>query len=267
MPLSRTFGFVQARFGQDYNRRHRSTGPLWQSRFKARWVEDQAYLPQLIAYIHLNPVTAGLVDDPAEYALSGHRELLGRSKRALVDVDTVLAEFGSSLRSARGRYVRALEGAREAAWRTELPGRLPWWGREPDRPLAPEPPAAWIDEVGVSTGLERATLDARQFLEMACEVLGVAPAAIADRGSSREVTRARCLVVAVGIERWRQSTKELADLMGRRADVVSRWVRWGAERRRGDEAFRREYEGLDVALDVAVNGGTAVRFEGLTSVT
>lgn len=262
VPLWRTFGFVQARLGQGYNRRHRSTGPLWQSRFRARWVDDDAYLLKLIAYIHLNLVTAGLVDDPAEYALSGHRELLGRSKRALVDVETVLAAFGSSLRSARERYVRALEGAREAEWRTELPGRLPWWGREPDRPLAPKPPTAWIDEVGVSTGLERAKLEPREFLETACRVLGIAPADLADRGSGREVTRARCLVVAVGVERWRQGTKGLADLLGRRADVVSRWVRWGAERRQADDAFGRDYEALDRALDEQANDPGGSRSPG-----
>jgi putative transposase len=73
VPLSRTMGYVQARFGQVYNRRHRSSGPRWQSRYKARLVEDPRYLDRLIVYIHLNPVVAGLVDDPAAYTFSGHR--------------------------------------------------------------------------------------------------------------------------------------------------------------------------------------------------
>ena len=38
VPLSRTMGYVQARFGQGYNRRHGSSGPRWQSRYKARLV-------------------------------------------------------------------------------------------------------------------------------------------------------------------------------------------------------------------------------------
>ena len=36
VPLSRTLGYVQARFGQGYNRRHGSSGPRWQSRYKAK---------------------------------------------------------------------------------------------------------------------------------------------------------------------------------------------------------------------------------------
>ena len=42
-------------------------GPLWQGRYRARLVEDQRYLDRLLSYIHLNPVTAGLAEDPAEY--------------------------------------------------------------------------------------------------------------------------------------------------------------------------------------------------------
>ena len=54
VPLARSIGFVQARFGQDFNRRHASTGPLWQSRYKAKLVEDEGHLVHLVAYIHLN---------------------------------------------------------------------------------------------------------------------------------------------------------------------------------------------------------------------
>jgi putative transposase len=50
---------------------------VWQSRYKAKLVEDEAYLYQLIAYIHLNPVSAGLAQDPAEWSWSGHQEVLG----------------------------------------------------------------------------------------------------------------------------------------------------------------------------------------------
>jgi len=249
VPLWRTIGTVQARFGLDYNRRHASKGPLWQSRYNARLVEDQGYLDQLIAYIHLNPVSAGLVNDPADHPFSGHNELIGRDGCTLVDGDSVLAAFGGTLRSARRRYVRALAGAREEEWRTELPGRLPWWAREPDRPIQAASAPAWVDELGRSTGLERARVDAWVFLEAACGALEIEPQQLASRSSERLLTRLRFLVVTLGVERWGQSTKQLADLLSRRADVVSRWVRWGGERRQTDEAFRVDFEALDAALD------------------
>jgi REP element-mobilizing transposase RayT len=248
VPLWRTVGTVQARFGRDYNRRHASKGPLWQSRYNARLVEDQHYLDRLIAYIHLNPVSAGLVSDPSDYQFSGHNEVLGTNSGILVDADSVLAAFGGTARTARRRYVGALLGARDEAWRTELPGRLPWWGREPDRPVKPANPPAWVDELGRSTGLERSRVAARSFFEAASRALAVTPQQLASHSSERSLTRLRSLVVALGVERWEQSTKRLADLLGRRADVVSRWVRWGGELRQTDNAFRLDFEALDEAL-------------------
>lgn len=260
VPLWRTFGIVQARFGRDYNRRHASSGPLWQSRFNARLVEDQAYLDQLIAYIHLNPVSAGLVGDPADHPFSGHNELIGSDERTLVDLDIVLAAFGGTLRSARRRYVQTLAGAREEEWRTERPGRLPWWPNKPDRPIRPSCPSAWVDELGRSTGLQRARVDAQTFLEAACSALAITPRQLASRSSERELARLRSLVVALGVERWGQSTKQLADLLGRRADVASRWVRRGGERRQAEEAFLRDFEALDLALDENIR----LRLESMT---
>jgi len=248
VPLSRSMGYVQGRFGQSFNRRRRSSGPLWQSRYKAKLVEDPTYMYQLIVYVHLNPVTAGMVDDPAKYRWSGHRELLGKAEAPLSAVDEVLSIFGSSLRAARRAYVSSLEGARQASWRTELPGRLPWWKREPDRPLEPARPSAWIDAGGRSTGRERRRLTAEEYLERACGGLGIELAQVAGRGSDRATTRLRCLVTALGVERWNQQPRALGELLGRRADVVSRWVRWGAERRQADEAFREVYERLDSAV-------------------
>jgi REP element-mobilizing transposase RayT len=245
VPLSRTLGFVQARFGQSHNRRHRSTGPLWQSRFKAKLVEEPSYLDQLVLYIHLNPVTAGLADDPSGYALSGHRELLRSTPGALVDTEQTLGLFGNTLRTARRRYVRALEGAREVDWRTELPGRLPWWGRQTDRPLDPPPPAVWIDEQGLSTGPERPATSAADFLAAAAEVLGLEPQVLTAPGSGREITRFRSLVTALAVELWRLRPVDQAPLFGRRSDVVSRWVRWGVERRRRHTGFEEAYDRLD----------------------
>jgi REP element-mobilizing transposase RayT len=141
-PLSRTLGLVQAAFSQSFNRRHRSTGPMWQGRYKAKLVEDQTYLEQLIAFVHLNPVSAGLVPDPSEYPLSGQRELLTPASSGLVDADQTLSIFGGTLRAARKRYLLRLQAAREVGWRNELPDRLPWWQREPDRPVEPETPSA-----------------------------------------------------------------------------------------------------------------------------
>ena len=245
IPLSRTMGYVQARFGQSYNLRRKSSGPRWQSRYKARLVEDSGYFHQLIAYIHLNPVAAGLVEDPAAYSLSGHLELLGKKKSPLVSVDATLAEYGEGIRSARRAYVRTLRAEREEEWLGEQPGMLPWWKGGPDRPLEPPAPTAWIDELGRSTGLERPVLTASEFLARACAMLKVEPARVAGKSQDRDTSRIRYLIGALAIERWGVQAKDLGGLLGRRPEVVTRWAARGAESRLDSESFRADYERLD----------------------
>ncbi len=63
----RSMASLQGLTTKGFNRRHRVYGPLWQGRYTARIVEDERYLHQLLGYIHLNPVSAGLVDDPGQY--------------------------------------------------------------------------------------------------------------------------------------------------------------------------------------------------------
>ena len=60
---------------------------MWQSRYKARLIDEPEYLSRVIHYIHLNPVRAGLTEDPSKYTFSGHRELMGKVRTPLCDVD------------------------------------------------------------------------------------------------------------------------------------------------------------------------------------
>ncbi|MBI5737922.1 MAG: transposase, partial [Mycolicibacterium neoaurum] len=129
VPLWRSIRSIQWRSAFGLNRRRRQLGPVWQGRYHARLVEDERYLLQAVAYIHLNPVAAGTVSDPAAYRWSGHGELVRRTAASLVDADVTLALFGTQRGAARRAYVRMLRGERAAAWLGEAPGHLPWWRR------------------------------------------------------------------------------------------------------------------------------------------
>jgi REP element-mobilizing transposase RayT len=76
VPLWRSMRLIQWQFARGHNRRKRQLGPVWQGRYQVRTVDDERYLLQLIAYVHLNPVAAGVVDEPGRHRWSGHRELL-----------------------------------------------------------------------------------------------------------------------------------------------------------------------------------------------
>ena len=61
------------RYVQYINRTYQRSGTLWESRYKASVVQSEHYLLLCQRYIELNPVRAGMVDDPAEYHWSSYR--------------------------------------------------------------------------------------------------------------------------------------------------------------------------------------------------
>lgn len=76
-PCAGAIGRVMQSLGRRYvraiNDRRRRTGTLWEGRYKAFPVDSGRYLLECHRYIELNPVRAGIVPDPVDYAWSSHR--------------------------------------------------------------------------------------------------------------------------------------------------------------------------------------------------
>lgn len=90
-----------------FNRRHRRVGHLVQNRFKAILCQSDAYLRELIRYIVLNPVRAGMIQTPqalANYPWTGHAAILGRMAAPWQATDEVLRHFGREEGPARAAY-------------------------------------------------------------------------------------------------------------------------------------------------------------------
>ena len=74
-----------------FNKRHRRSGQLFQNRFKSIVCQEDLYLKELVRYIHLNPVRAGLVSDLSglnKYPYCGHSALSGSVERKWQDADS-----------------------------------------------------------------------------------------------------------------------------------------------------------------------------------
>lgn len=67
-----------------FNIQHRRKGPLWESRFKSVLVESDEQLQHLTRYLHLNPVTAGLIDKPEDWPFSSYLEYLSEVNDAAI---------------------------------------------------------------------------------------------------------------------------------------------------------------------------------------
>jgi hypothetical protein len=77
IPLSRIMQNVSLRFTKWINYSRSRTGHLFQGRYKSLLIDAETYLLELVRYVHLNPVRAGIVSSAAEYPWSGHRGYLG----------------------------------------------------------------------------------------------------------------------------------------------------------------------------------------------
>jgi REP element-mobilizing transposase RayT len=79
--LSQFMKGLMQRFTQWFNGQHKRTGRLWEDRFKSVIVESGTAARVMAAYIDLNPVRAGMVEDPAEYRWSSYGEAVGGGPR------------------------------------------------------------------------------------------------------------------------------------------------------------------------------------------
>jgi len=99
-------------YAQYFNRRHKRVGYLFQNRYKSIICEENAYFEKLVAYIHLNPLRAGLVESLAQLAIypwCGHAVLMSKVSCDWMDRMYVLQFFGRTEGSARSAYLQFLE--------------------------------------------------------------------------------------------------------------------------------------------------------------
>ena len=84
---------VKERYSRWFNKRHERKGTLWMDRYKSVMVEGKGEpLHTMAAYIDLNPVRAGLVEDPKDYRWCGYAEAVSGSRRAQRGLSKVTAK-------------------------------------------------------------------------------------------------------------------------------------------------------------------------------
>lgn len=94
-------------YATTFNLRHHRAGHLFQNRYKSIVCEEEPYLLELVRYIHLNPLRAGIVGSLDELDLfpwSGHAVLMGSRESPGQATDEVLSRFGRSPQEASLHY-------------------------------------------------------------------------------------------------------------------------------------------------------------------
>jgi REP element-mobilizing transposase RayT len=123
--ISRVMQRLLTGYAVTFNRRHRRRGHLFQNRYKSVLCQEESYLLELVRYIHLNPLRAGLVSTPKAletYPYGGHSAFFKDGYRPWQDTGYILKRFGAETAIARRRYREFVEKGVSRGRREDLIG-------------------------------------------------------------------------------------------------------------------------------------------------
>jgi putative transposase len=107
--LSELMQFSKHAFSRWINMKYERTGHLFQGRFHSIPVQTDAYFTTVASYIHLNPVRAGIVALPEEYAWSNYGRLIRGEQDSVVEPGELLNYFGAERQQQLNGYRRYVE--------------------------------------------------------------------------------------------------------------------------------------------------------------
>ena len=101
--ISKFMHRLNGSYSHYFNTRHQRVGHLFQNRYKSEAVEDDAYLATVLRYIHLNPVKAGLSDQPEAYFWSSCKAYYEGADLlpGLTNTSFILQLYSDDLQTAR----------------------------------------------------------------------------------------------------------------------------------------------------------------------
>jgi len=249
--LWRSMARLQGSFSRGFNRRHRFLGRLWQSRYRARLIDSEDYFRQVVAYVHLNPVSAGMVEDPADHPYSGHRELIGASSPHVLDRNATLCSFGcgGNLHPAED-YLLWIREVAQARWPADDVSQLPWWAAaRNDEEIAEagrHPGATTFD--GRTLAEERAELDLHEFVRRVVESGGYRLAELASRQRGRKRTLRRIEFTTLAVGRYGLRVCDISTLLEKHPNSVTKWLNHGLRLERDDSGFKRRLDQIDATI-------------------
>jgi len=253
-PIATIMRRVLTGYAVSFNRRHRRFGHLFQNRYKSFLCEEELYLKELVRYIHLNPLRAGIVRDMGElsrYAWCGHGAILGLVDVDWQDTDYVLKFFGNRLKRARESYsvftangvmqgkradlvggglIRSVGGwsevkkCRDMGLRVQSDERILGSSDFVERVLRQAD-----EQLEEKYRLQSANISIEALVEAVSEFFDITAERLRSSSKNRTVTRARRVLCYVALRKIRYSGAHLSREIGISPNTVSRAAELGSK--------------------------------------
>ena len=103
--ISQGMHYLNTSYTNWFKAEHSVVGVIFQGRYKSVLVDEDSYGIVLSAYIHLNPMRAGIVEDLSEYQWSSYMDYEGKRKSiGRLDTEFILKQFDEDIGIAKTRY-------------------------------------------------------------------------------------------------------------------------------------------------------------------
>lgn len=124
-PIEKAFKDFFISYSKAVNKKYQRTGSLFQAKFKKRLINADGYLIRLIAYIHLNPIRAGLCNKPEEWLYSSYSLILN-STNPMLKSNKVIELFGNKEEFVEfHKNYRDFQRERDLLFKSEEINKLP----------------------------------------------------------------------------------------------------------------------------------------------
>jgi putative transposase len=240
-----------------FNLRHQRSGHLFHNRYKSIVCEEEPYLLELVRYIHLNPLRAGVVSDIDEldhYTWSGHAVLMGNRKFPGQRTDEVLGLFGQRIEVSRGHYRDFVMDGISQGKRSELVGgglrrSLQLTGCEhikayDERVLGSGKFVERLRKENELSGRLPAILPLPALIEGVASLLGIRPEALRQRNRVKRLSDARSIISYVAVREMGHNGAEVARIFNMSRSAVIIAASRGEKILRNNPSLRKEVGNL-----------------------
>ncbi len=252
VPISGVMKRLLTGYAVNFNRRHHRYGHLFQNRYKSILCQEDAYLLELVRYIHLNPLRAKLVSEYgglAAYPYCGHGAVMGRRNIEWQDTQYVLRLFSNKALTAKNEYSRFVRSGIAQGNRSDLTGggllrsHGGWTGvkalretgdyqKGDERILGDGTFVRDVLDKAEESFKEKYRLKARgydleQLIKRVAEITNVTPSEILDSLRDAKRTNARSILCYWATEKLGTPQNQLAQMLNRTQSAITYAVRRG----------------------------------------
>jgi len=252
VPLSNILNRILSSYAKAFNKKYKRRGYLFQNRFKSILCQEDRYFMELIRYIHLNPVRAGLIKTPEElekHPYCGHGVITGRNKKWFQEVGEVLLQFAQTRKAAIQKYKLFIEDGWGEGKRKDLTGggllrsaggwqsimelkKLGERWQGDDRILGD---GEFVEQIlkhaeemmRKKEKMQRAGWNLDRLADYVCVITGTSKYALNQKGRSNNLSKAKSLIAYWGYNELKIKGAHIAEYLGIKNPSVNYLIKLG----------------------------------------